>query len=158
MAQKDVLHNVVSTIFVLAAAGALSACVTGSRFMPGSTSEVPLDMALQAVKEGRSIVYTAVESGICPEVILLVEKNSGWTFKDSRLSVTPLNVGKNELLDVLSREKRADHAREASEFRTPDGKRVVAYAVPKYPLYAMTVDTEKNEFTISRIGCRRNLG
>ena len=143
----------------LLAALALSACATASRFVPGSTSEVPLDMALQAVKEERSIVYTAVEDENCPAAILLVEKNSGMTYKDSRLNVSPFNVGKNELLEVLRREASAGYGRGASEFRTPDGKRV-AYAVPMYPMYpmyAMTVDTEKNEFTVSRIGCRRNL-
>ena len=155
MAQKDVLHNVVSTIFVLAAAGALSACVTGSRFMPGSTSEVPLDMALQAVKEERSIVYYAFENGDCSEALLLVEKNSGMTFKHNGQTFKAISVDMNELLEFLRREGRADHDLEASEFRTPDGKRVVAYVLPKSHLYAMTVDNKKNEFTISRIGCRR---
>ena len=149
--------NKMTRFIPLLAAVVLSACVTGSRFVPGSISEVPLEMALQAVREERSIVYTVVEHGDCPAFILLVEKNGGMTFKDIRLNVTPFNVGKNELLEVLRSEGRADYAREASEFRTPDGKRVVAYAVPKFPLYTMTVDTKKNEFSVSRMGCRRSL-
>ena len=157
VARRGVLRKVVTTMCVLAAAGALSACVTASRFVPGGIDQVPLEMALQAVMENRVIVYATGQHRVYPEVILLVEKNGGMTFKDSRLSFTPFNVSKNELLEFLRREGRADHAREASEFRTPGGKRV-AYAVPKNPLYTMTVDTEKNEFTVSRIGGSGRFG
>ena len=58
MVRKGVLHKVVMTMCVLAAAGALSACVTVSRFVQGSVEEVPLELALKAVKEGRSNVYS----------------------------------------------------------------------------------------------------
>ena len=150
MVQRGIPRKIVTTIFVLAAAGALSACVTASRFVPGSTNEVPLEMALKAVKEGRSIVYFTGNYTDQPGIILLVEKNSGMAFKDSDMSFVPFAIAKDELVEILRREARVDHARETSEFHTPDGK-LVAYAVPKDLLFTITVDTEKNEFTVSHV-------